>query len=58
MPCRVDGFGVAFKFEPAVGRGAGPDILVGYIVGVFGGDVDAKVRKSCTHFAGPDGEAG
>ena len=48
---RVDAFRVALELCPA--DGAGPDVLVGDGVGVFGGDGDVAVSEGVRDFLGP-----
>lgn len=43
MALEIDGFGVALILGRAERGGAGPDVLVGDVVGVFCGDVDGVV---------------
>lgn len=41
MACGIDGAGVALELDAAGGGRAGPDVLVGDGVAVFGRDVDS-----------------
>jgi hypothetical protein len=51
LPFRIDGFGVSFELDSAVG--AFPNVLVVNCIGMLGGDVDATVLKSFGTFGSP-----